>query len=105
MNAHRLCRSLGLALLFILASPAASWAAGGGSALPFIPPLLVVTDTLTGPFAGIVGTAAAVIGACLWVFNAEQPNLARTGKLICGIACLVNIPNLLAALGINAAIF
>ena len=105
MNAHRLRRILRLALALALSSPAASWASTGGSTLPFIAPLQTVTSTLTGPFAGIVGTAAAVIGACLWVFNSEQPNLARTGKLICGIACLVNIPNLLSALGINAAIF
>jgi len=98
------CRVLRLALLALF-SPAASWATTSGPDLPFIAPLVTVTQTLTGPFAGIVGTVAAVVGACLWVFNSEQPHLARTGKLICGIACLVNIPNLLSALGINAAIF
>lgn len=89
----------------MLAIPGLAHAAGGGGALPWDPPLMMLRQDLTGNVAFSVGLIAMFgAGAALLFAREEMTGFVRTMVfLVLLVAFLVNVQNAAAALGIAGA--
>ena len=75
----------------------------GGTPMPWVGPLTILLEDLSGPTARVIGALAFVIGGALWAFTRHEEGARRFGQAIVGIAIMIGAANIVTLLAFSGA--